>query len=378
MGRLDHHGLNLHLLFRTEYFSLRFNSAVVTQYPGLMVTVYESARTGYNALAEKVSTIDKTIAESNNKKELVAKLQELKVAIMGTQEPLHAILQDKGPSSYKVLETENKRLADEIKSVKRDLVRLETANEKLKDYENVVTKVQDVMDGWKSNTDTVDMSIKREVKKVVKNNLKEIMTETVKTIFKTEKMEKTFADVLKNSEKRIVQETKKCFEQSLTSALKESQSEIISTTSARQEADTADKEKRIRNVVITTVPESELPEIPQRIAADKIIAAEILDVSTDDIERCFRAGPPLGTGSNKERTGPRPLIVVLATPELARGKHKYGNGCRVNKDGVEYWINPDQSRAERRANFEARRKRRERMSSDNLKNSENSANVATS
>ena len=95
-------------------------------------------------------------------------------------------------------------------------------------------------------------------------------------------------------------------------------SEIVSQTSARQEAYSADKKKGIRNDVITTVPESTLAEIQERVADDRIIAAELLDVATDQIERYYRAGPPLGTGSIRDRTGSRPLVVVLATPELGR------------------------------------------------------------
>ena len=46
-------------------------------------------------------------------------------------------------------------------------------------------------------------------------------------------MKKTFAEAVKNSEKVIGQETKRAFEEKLSSALKQSQSEIVAQTSAR-------------------------------------------------------------------------------------------------------------------------------------------------
>ena len=67
---------------------------------------------------------------------------------------------------------------------------------------------------------------------------------------------------------------------------------------------------------------------------------------------------------------------MLTTPEMAKSKHKYGNGCRVSIDGEQYWINPDLSRAERRANYEARQQRRERTNRSDG-SAVNSDNVAT-
>ena len=236
------------------------------------------------------------------------------------------------------------------------------------------------MEDWRKDFDSVDIAVKREVQEAVKvninQNLKAIMEEAVQKVVGTEKMRKTFAEAVKNSEKVIGQETKRAFEEKLSSALKQSQSEIVAQTSARQ-ADLADKEKRTRNVVITTVPESTLKDVKARVTADSIIATKILGIADELIEKCFRAGLPLGTGSNKDRTSPRPLICVFTKPELAKSKRKYGNGSKVIIDGVQYWINADLSRAERRANFEAGQKRRERIIKSNLDgNAENSNNVA--
>ena len=51
--------------------------------------------------------------------------------------------------------------------------------------------------------DVVVISVKREVKEAVKDNLKVIMTEAVDKIVHTDKTKKKFADVLKNSENII-------------------------------------------------------------------------------------------------------------------------------------------------------------------------------
>ena len=62
----------------------------------------------------------------------------------------------------------------------------------------------------------MDTLVKREVKEAARENLKSIMTEAVDKIINTEKMKRTFADVVKNSENIIGQETKNLFEQSLS------------------------------------------------------------------------------------------------------------------------------------------------------------------
>ena len=64
------------------------------------------------------------------------------------------------------------------------------------------------------------------------------------------------------------------------------------------------------------------------------------------IEKFFR--PPLGKGSNSDRSTPRPLVDVLEIPELARVQHKYGNGHRIIRDGTKLWISPNLTRAEQK------------------------------
>ena len=237
-------------------------------------------------------------------------------------------------------------------------------NENLSNCSPITDKIEEVMNKWKQDLDneTLNTSLKKEVKDTVKENLKDVMKDAFDGIVSTDKMKKTFAEVVKNSQNVIQKETEKCFNKSLTSALQESQQEIVAKTSARQEADLFDRERRTRNVVITYVEESTLPDTEQRKDSDKIMVTELLQMDGNNIEKCYRVGSPIGSGSNKDsdRKGPRPLVIVLKTPELAKSLHKYGNGCKLSHEGQEYWVNPDLTKAERRANYMARQKRRER------------------
>ena len=58
-------------------------------------------------------------------------------------------------------------------------------------------------------------------------------------------------------------------------------------------------------------------------------------------------------------------------------KHKYGNGNKIVDEGTVYWVNPDYTRAERKANYLARQKRKERLQNREASLAENSANVVT-
>lgn len=91
-------------------------------------------------------------------------------------------------------------------------------------------------------------------------------------------------------------------------------------------------------MTIFNIPESSAPESKDREEADAIamFTSELLQIRRNQVLSCYRAGPLIGTGSNMDKKGPRPLIVVLETPELAKSKHKYGNGDRLVVEGVFY------------------------------------------
>eukprot|EP00116_Pleurobrachia_bachei_P006920 sb/3467182/ len=165
-----------------------------------------------------------------------------------------------------------------------------------------------------------NVSVKGEVKAAVKDSVKGSLKEAMEKVMNTTEMKKTFAEALKESTSAIEKQTKVCFEKSLGSALQENQSAIISQTAAKQEANMVDRDRRTRNIVISSIEESSCKEVKERTESDINVALELLqdhNVSREDIIKCFRPGPPLGTGSNKDRKEPRPLILSLATPEMA-------------------------------------------------------------
>lgn len=51
--------------------------------------------------------------------------------------------------------------------------------------------------------------------------------------------------------------------------------------------------------------------------------------------------------------------MTVATPQLAQELHMFGNGKRNIINGSEWWINPDLTQNERKANFNARQIRRD-------------------
>lgn len=78
----------------------------------------------------------------------------------------------------------------------------------------------------------------------------------------------------------------------------------------------------------------------------------------EDIISVTRAGPPIGKGVNKERKEPRPLIITVKTPELARQLHDYGSGLKIVADGKEYYVNQDLILADRIAGYKARQEKK--------------------
>ena len=81
--------------------------------------------------------------------------------------------------------------------------------------------------------------------------------------------------------------------------------------------------------MITTVPELTLKDVKERVTTDSIIATKILGIADDEIEKCFRAGQPLGTGSNKDRTSPGHLFVCLPSLNLQRASTSTGMAVKL-------------------------------------------------
>ena len=156
---------------------------------------------------------------------------------------------------------------------------------------------------------------------------------------------RTYASVTKESQKEFVH---KCIEQSSSMAVEKGFQRI--------EDDIAQKDRRKRNIFIRNVPESIENTNTKQNKWDKGRVEKILNIKQpSDIINVVRLG------SRKDKDGnikdyPRPLHVILKTPDMAEYYHDYGMGYRTDEG---YWINPDLSKLQREANFRARQQRRE-------------------
>ena len=80
------------------------------------------------------------------------------------------------------------------------------------------------------------------------------------------------------------------------------------------------------------------------------------------IVSCHRAG-------KKVDDRPRLLIVTMQSPDLAQTMHCYGSGRKFDtSSGNKIWCNPDLIKADRIANFNARKLQRERREQNGSRN----------
>jgi hypothetical protein len=228
--------------------------------------------------------------------------------------------------------------------------------------------------------DTVKLQTGDGIKSAVKDLLPGVVKQVVKEIVKADtKGKMSWAETFKTGLKdQLVGDMNKTFETTIGTQLAKNQNEIIRKTARKQDQDFYERERRSRNVVINNVEESRSEHNHERISYDKEAASAILNVASDDIVKVFRAGPQLGKGKNKDRTKPRILIVTMKTPEMAKSGHNYGMGVKqlpenstssyLHEGDSCFWINPDLSRTERIANYEARKLRNERRQAGNIEN----------
>ena len=197
-----------------------------------------------------------------------------------------------------------------------------------------------------------------DIKDAIKCILPEVVKETVTQALKEKSITKSYVDALKNTQTAVVQKATESFDNTLEKALVRNQKEIIQSTTARADVEDYERRNRVRNIVITGIPESESNEPKERQSYDveKIIALQFGDceLRKEDIEHCYRAGrkrePDSGTTDR-----PRPLVVILKSPKIAQNLHKYGVGRKVDHG---LWVNPDLTKSEREAAYKARQSRR--------------------
>ena len=214
----------------------------------------------------------------------------------------------------------------------------------------------------------IETAVKAEVKRVVPGIIKAVIQETIKE----KNFTKTFADVVKAKQEEFTAQASKTIEKSMDSAIKNNQQKIIEKTSVKQDADNIAREKRRRNVIFSGVTESGLLSAEARASSDMNKIEKMVQPNEDGlIVSCHRAG-------KKVDDRPRLLIVTMESPDLAQTMHCYGSGRKfTTSSGSEIWCNPDLIKADRIANFNARKLQRERREQNGNRNSGNRAVVKT-
>lgn len=186
----------------------------------------------------------------------------------------------------------------------------------------------------------------------VKDAINECLPDIVKAVVKETTGTKKWSDLF---QKELKKEVGNSFKETVSTEFMKNQDEIVKKATAKQDQDFYERERRSRNVVISNVEESESEVTMERIQHDKDFATKVCEIADQDILKCYRLGKTEG------RTKPRLLVITLKTPDTARLVHNFGVGKKVILEQQTYWINADLTLAERKANFEARQKRRERQ-----------------
>ena len=223
-----------------------------------------------------------------------------------------------------------------INDILQENNKLLTKNDKLQEYSDIFSKIDEHMKDCKADIiSACTMEASTDVSTVIKESLPDIVKTVVQDTAASKPFKKQWTDVLETVKEDVKVQAGQVFADSLSTALKDNQKEIVDSTKAKQDADHLERERRSRNVVISNVPESESTDTDERKEADSERAADLCGIERDMVVRCFRAGKKDSTASRS-----RPLIVTLKTPELARELHMYGNGKKVVGD-ANVWINPD-------------------------------------
>ena len=197
----------------------------------------------------------------------------------------------------------------------------------------------------------VQDAVKAEVKKAVPGIIKAVIQETVRE----NNFKKTFADVVKEKQEQFNAHASKTIEKTMETAINNNQHKLVEKASQKIDSDQFEREKRKRNVVFSGVPESSNSTASGRLKSDMRKVEKIIEPEEDGLViTCHRAGKKV---DGKDRL----LIVTMATPELAQIVHGYGSGrkCLAEKNRV-IWCNPDLIKADRIANYNARKQQREK------------------
>ena len=209
-----------------------------------------------------------------------------------------------------------------------------------------------IMKKMGSTMSIIQDTVKTELEKAVPKIVKSVVEATVKA----KEFQRTFADVAAGRAEHMEKKVERTVEKTMQSAIKENQQAILQKATEKQDADHFERERRKRNIVIKNVRESKMNTADGRFNSDVSKILQLIEVEKEDIITCYRAGAKRTNGD------PRLLIVTLATPYLAQHCHNYGSGRKMetNGDKKDIWINEDRTKADRDADYRARKLKRER------------------
>lgn len=237
----------------------------------------------------------------------------------------------------------------------------------------ITSGLDDQLDDINKKLTSWGNNIVTDMKDILKNEISSalpcVVKETVKEMSNNSKLTKPWTDFFKKSQEELKAEAKNAFHVSLTTALKESQHEIIENVQIKNDSNIYERERRSRNIVIGKCPESTADNPAERLQYDLEFVKSVTGLSDSEIIKCIRAGPKENREKGIKKTS-RPIIVTVHSPDLAKRLHKYGNGNRIIYNNTVWWVNPDLTISERGANFRAReyRKLRLQQSSSGLGN----------
>ena len=196
-------------------------------------------------------------------------------------------------------------------------------------------------------TDTIKDTVREEMKARMPEVIGEIVSEvkaalgesSLKQLAKeaNDTIIKSWADIAKTEQKRVISDV---VEKTSESAMQKSLGRIS--------ADLMEQTNRLRNCVLTQVPEGS--------GGTDVSLAQVVgdlssnEVSPEDIAHCKRLGVKK-TGEN------RLILVVFKREQMAAEFHNFGRGRKIGNT----WVNPDLTRTEREAKYQMRVERRRKL-----------------
>ena len=171
-----------------------------------------------------------------------------------------------------------------------------------------------------------------------------------------------YCEVKKNTENSITKEQTKEIADAVISKTAES---TLAASLKKIDTDNMARKRRVCNVVVKRVPESDKDSKEDQLKDDREFAVKVLDIPDKIIVSTYRAG----VVKEDEQDGtiiPRPLIIKLKSQADAEYWHDYGRGHRTAAEykykerTCRYYVNEDLCLADRLAFLDARKKQIER------------------